>query len=432
MNFTSSKKLIAKGRLIMMAALLVAGVMLGTTTTLAETDNVIVNETTKMAALDAVYWDGLGSSGLAIEGTTVVAGSSVASYASYDRAGAAYVFDCSTLPCRQASKLLASDRSDNAGLGYSIAISGTTVVVGTNGLPDAVYVFDLADCTTICFESQKLTASDGGDYDAFGLSVAVAGQTVVVGAAQHSYGGKAYAGAAYVFDLGTCGPACTETRKLTANDAAASDRLGRSVAVDGTTAVVGSTGKKAGYVFDLATCGAACTEVSKLTNSEATAAFGETVDISGSTAILGAASPPSGESWGAYVFDLATCGSACTEVSKLISSDFQADDIFGYSVAIDGTTALVGAFANDDRSEESAGSAYVFNVATCGAACTESTKLLASNPFMNKKFGIAVGVSGTTIAVSGPGDNTGKGSVYLFTGRDLSLDNRVFTDGFEY
>lgn len=425
MDFTGSKKLIAGRRLIMMMATLVTALMLGSTPTLADT--YIVNETAKMVAFDGQFWDGLGSSGLAIEGTTVVAGSSVASYAGSNKAGAAYVFDCSTLPCRSVSKLLATVAADNAGLGYSMAISGTTLVVGTNGLPDAVYVYDLASCEFICYESRILTASDGGDYDAFGLSVAIDGQTVVVSSYLNSHDEKTRAGAAYVFDLATCGPACTETRKLTASDGSAEDRFSASVAVDGTTAVVGSQGKKAGYVFNLATCGAACTEASKLTNSEATAAFGESVDVSGSMAILGAASPPSGVSWGAYVFNLETCGAACTETSKLISSDFQSEDQFGYSVAIDGATAIVGAYNNDDKS----GSAYVFNLETCGAACTQAAKLLPAGGGRNISFGIAVDIQGTSIAVSAHGDNTGKGAAYIFSGRDLSLGGEIYTDGFE-
>lgn len=423
MDFKGSKKRIAARKLITMVTTLVTALMLGSTPTLAD-DTYVVRGTNKMAAFDGQIWDGLGSSGLAIEGTTVVAGSSRASYAGSNGAGAAYVFDCSTLPCRNVSKLLTTAGADNTGLGYSIAISGTTLVVGTNGLPDAVYVYDLASCEFICYESQILTASDGGDYDAFGLSVAIDGQTVVVSSYLNSHDEKTRAGAAYVFDLATCGPACTETRKLTASDGSAEDRFSSSVAVDGTTAVVGSQGNRAGYVFNLATCGAACTEVSKLTNSEATPAFGESVDVSGSMAILGAASPSSGVSWGAYIFNLETCGAACTETSKLISSDFQPEDQFGYSVAIDGTTAIVGAYAKDER----LGSAYVFNLETCGAACTQAAKLI---PFGGGSFGIAVDIQGISIAVSANGDDTGRGAAYIFNERDLSLGGGIHADGFE-
>lgn len=428
MHFAGSRKLKPRSKRIIMVAMLVAGAIVATSTIQADT----VTQTAKMFANDGEYRDLLGLS-LAVEGSTVVAGVRRASYASYTEAGAAYVFDCSTQPCRQVSKLLASDRTTRARLGDSVAISGTTVVVGT-GSTDTIYVYDLATCLSICFESKKLTASDGGEYDAFGFSIEMTGQTVVVGAPYHDHDDKNNAGAAYVFDLATCeAAACTETRKLTISDPAASDYFGWSVAVDGTTAAAGSTGKKAGYVFNLASCGAACTETSKLTNSEATAAFGETVDVSGSTAILGAASAPGGYSFGAYVFDLASCGAACTEVSKLTSSDFQSDDILGYSVAIEGEIAVVGAVSNDDTADK-AGSAYVFNVASCGSACTEVTKLLASDREANERFGVAVDVSGTTVAVSASGDNggyLGKGAVYLFAGKNLSLGDEILADGFE-
>ena len=82
----------------------------------------------------------------------------------------------------------------------------------------------------------KLTASDASYGDSFGFSVALDGDTVLIGAYTAD---PSYAGSAYVF---VCtGEVWTEQAKLTASDASTSDRFGTSVALDGDTAVIGAT-----------------------------------------------------------------------------------------------------------------------------------------------------------------------------------------------
>src|SRR5690606_22918322 len=178
----------------------------------------------------------------------------------------------------------------------------------------------------------------------------------------------------------------TELGKLTASDAAANDFFGWSVAVSGDLAVVGAyadgdggSGSGSAYVFRRV--GGAWVQVAKLTASDAAEGdlFGYSVAVSGSLAVGGAladddAGPASGP---AYVFALASCGAACTEAAKLTASDAVEGDLFGWSVAVSGGLAVVGAFGDDDGGSDS-GSAYVFDLASCGAACTETAKLTAS------------------------------------------------------
>ena len=94
------------------------------------------------------------------------------------------------------------------------------------------------------FQQAKLTASDGAANDAFGFSVAVSGDTVVVGAPVDTVGANATQGSAYVFVAPPGGfpRALPETAKLTASDGAADDAFGSSVAVSGDMVVVAAPG----------------------------------------------------------------------------------------------------------------------------------------------------------------------------------------------
>ena len=124
--------------------------------------------------------------------------------------------------------------------GESVAISGDTAIVGA---PDddnargtdagAVYIFTRSG--TVWTLQQKLTASDGTESDSFGFSVSISGETVVVGA-HHGLVGDAY-----VFTRS--GTVWTEQQKLTPSDGAGTDEFGSSVSISGDTVVVGSEGR---------------------------------------------------------------------------------------------------------------------------------------------------------------------------------------------
>ena len=388
-----------------------------------------VTEGDKLTAADAAAGDWFGVS-VAVSGTTVVVGALFDDDAG-SNSGSAYVFDCSSFLCVQVSKLTTSDAEANDLFGGSVAVSGTTAVVGATfdedpgGDPGAAYYFDLSNCGVACTESGKLTASDAAVDDYFGVSVAVSGTIAVIGAAEDDDAGSA-SGSAYYFDLSSCGAACTEDGKLTASDAAGSDSFGGRVAVSGTTAVVGAyrndgAGNDSGaaYYFDFSSCGAACTESGKLTASDAAAndLFGGSVAVSGTTAMVGARfdDDAGSASGSAYYFDLSSCGEACTESGKLTASDAAGADRFG-SVAVSGTTAVVGAFSNVDAGSAS-GSAYYFDLSSCGTACTEDGKLTASDAAAVDRFGYSVAVSGTTTVVGAFRDDDAgddSGSAYVF------------------
>ena len=162
---------------------------------------------------------------------------------SKERQGAAYAFVRSGITWSQQKELTASDGAAGDRFGISVAVSGDTAVVGAPqqdfALKGLAYVFVRSGITWS--QQQELTASDGADGDYFGGSVAVSGDTALVGAPQYAAATK---GAAYAF--GRSGITWSQRQKLTASDGVAQDSFGSSVAVSGETAVVGAQGKTIG------------------------------------------------------------------------------------------------------------------------------------------------------------------------------------------
>lgn len=194
---------------------------------------------------------------------------------------------------------------------------------------------------------------------AFGLSVAVAGDTIVVGAFKDGVLGLEF-GAAYVYRL--IGAEWVEEEKLIASDSHPRDFFGFSVAVSGDTIVVGADGDDddgpdsgSAYVFGFD--GTNWVERQKLTASDAAErdGLGGSVRILGETIVIGA----TGNSGSAYVFRFD--GSDWVEKQKLAAFDAERGDQFGVSVAISGEVIVVGAPGTNDPGAKS-GSAYVFRL----------------------------------------------------------------------
>ncbi len=314
------------------------------------------------------------------------------------------------------------------------AIFGDTAVVSAPGRDSGagcafVYWFDGA----LWQEVAKLVASDPhrSAHDEFGV-VSISGNTIVAGARGDDELG-AEAGAAYVFSL-TCGawgvpvaggspPTSAEHAKLTAPDGEASDSFGISTAVDGDTIVIGASGDDgysgSAYVFTFD--GTAWNQVAKLVASDRTPGhdfFGMSVAISGSTIVVGAEQEGVGRFGAAYVFSFdgtswgepVAGSSLCTftERAKLTASDRDVYDRFGLDVAISGDTIAVGSYWDDDGGLNS-GSAYVFSfddttwgVPVAGSSpptFTEHAKLLASDAAAHDSLGnaVEVGEDGTVV-----------------------------------
>lgn len=261
----------------------------------------------------------------------------------------------------------------------------------------------------------KLTASDGETDDRFGQGVGISGNLAIVGAYQDDdLGGRS--GSAYLFDVRTG----QELLKLTAADGAAEDWFGESVSISGSRAIVGAQGDDdngfqsgSAYVFDVATG----QQLLKLTASDGNVAhrFGWSVAISGDRAVVGAneADGLVSLAGAAYVFDVTTG----QELFKLIASDGALQDYFGHSVGISGSRVVVGARQDDDLGDGS-GSAYVFDV----ASGQQLFKLTASDGASGDWFGHSAAISGHRAVVGALFYGSWSGSAYVFdvtTGQQL-------------
>lgn len=228
---------------------------------------------------------------LALSGGTAVIGSS----------GAAYVFTQSGTAWSQQAKLTASDGESGDEFGSSVAVNGGTAVVGAYGRTNntgAAYVFTQSGTTWS--QQAELTASDAATGDLFGSSVAVYGGTVAVGA----YGKQDNTGAVYLFTQS--GAAWSQQTELTASDAAAANAFGVSVAISGATMVVGASERNsltgAAYVFTQS--GSTWSQQAEVTASDGAPGdfFGISAAVSGGTAVVGASYTLYGTGT-AYVFE---------------------------------------------------------------------------------------------------------------------------------
>lgn len=316
-------------------------------------------------------------------------------------------------------KLTATDAAADDLFGISVSISGDTVIIGAtddnreDSFVGSAYLFD----ATTGNQFDRLTALDATTNHFFGTSVSISGDTAIIGAYGDRHAGT-NSGAAYLFDV----QSGEQRFKLVADDAGPEDYFGWSVAISGNTAIVGAFGdrpdgspKGAAYLFDV-TSGQ---QLAKLIPPDVTNFFGYRVGISGNTAIIGAIHDGhAGTSSGAaYLFDVATG----TQLFKLTASDAAANDQFGISVAISGDRAIVGASVDDHDSRVNAGSVYAFDVTTG----SQLYKLTASDALSNDQFGWSAAISGNTAivgAIRDDGIHTNSGSAYVF---DLSTGNQL-------
>jgi hypothetical protein len=317
-----------------------------------------------------------------------------------------------TAGAAQQAKLLPPADLPSGLFGISVALSGDTALVGAVGAGAAHVYVRAADG----WQHQAELTADGDLADLFGYSVALAGDTAVIGAPQDDDGGED-AGAAYVFTRAA--GEWTQQAKLVATDAAAGDKFGNGVALAGDTAIVGAPFvADTGGAYAFTRSGTSWTEQAKLLAPAAASGdqAGRAVALSGDTAVVGAwqADPTALSNAGAgHVF--VRTGDTWSHQATLTAPDAASSDYLGYSVAVDGDSIVLGANQQDSNGD-SAGAAHVF--LRTGDTWTHQAKLLAADGAPADEFGVSVALAGSVALVGAfkDGDNGGvSGSAYTFT-----------------
>jgi hypothetical protein len=321
----------------------------------------------QLIAADAAYSDLFGLA-VGICGDTIVVGALHADCAGKEHAGAAYVFVRSGDTWVQEAKLTASDPTVGAEFAGAVAVDADTAVIGaseTAAAHGAAYVFVRSD--GVWRQQAKLAAADSWPVQRLGCSVALSGDTALIGAYNASPEGVQGAGAAYVFTRS--GEIWTQDARLTAGDPAIQDDFGFAVSLDGETALIGArrddqpglndTG--AAYVFGRAN--GAWVQQAKLTASDPAAGdwFGSSASVCGDVAVVGAYNPGEVADRGAAYFFSRSAG-AWSQRAKLTSPAGQIGDRFGYAVTLDRDVAVVGASETDVSGFDNAGAAYAFDL----------------------------------------------------------------------
>lgn len=272
----------------------------------------------------------------------------------------------------------------------------------------------------------KIQAFDGAPEDFFGFSVAIFGNTAIVGANRaDSENGAVDTGAAYVFIRHN--GSWQRQAKLTADDAKAADTFGGNVAIWGDTAIVGSirndeNGEDAGAVYVFERDRSVWRQQAKIIapDGDAGDAFGQNIAIHGNTIVVGAPHDDDRGDGSGSVYVFARHLNRWEQRTKLTASDGSPGDLFGISVALTNDTMLVGADLNDETAID-AGAVYVF--VRAGGHWVEQAKLTAQDGADTDIFGVRVALSGDTALISARRDDdpdfgVDAGSAYVFARSD--------------
>ncbi len=362
------------------------------------------------------------------------------------------------IPPVQKAKLTASDGAAVDQFGYSSAVSNLLGIAGAS--PDIAIVgivnddigaavsrgsaniYKLNASGAWVFEA-KLQASDGLANDFFGASVAIFGDTAMVGAPNDD-GTFVNQGSAYIFKRSSAG-VWTQSAKVIASTPAANALLGFSVALTSTSVATATSADLAiagavqdtintlaaqgsAYVYKRATAGTWSQEAKLVvtgTDAQANEYFGQSVSMYGDRALVGTPGDDIGavvDRGSGYVFKRSTAG-VWTQEAKVVASDGAAADYFGFSCCLFNNHLIMGAPNDDFSTVADRGSAYIFQLSGT-STWTQEAKIVASDGIASDFFGSSVALQGNLALATAPNDDgpaqgggtsfTNLGSAYLF------------------
>jgi len=365
--------------------------------------------------------------GVAIDGSTVLVGAHQADIDGVIDAGATYVYVLGDKGWSQQAKLVTAPGFADDTVGGKVVLKNDIAMLGAMRRDDkgkdsgAVVSFERESTTWT--QKRIFTAPDAKPGDAFGQSIALTENYLVIGAPRNDALGTD-SGAAYIYKRENS--KWLYQTKITASDGAPGDLFGISIAADGNTIVVGADlhdekAENAGAVYVYVLDDNQWKQEAKLMASDGgnTDIFGVRVSISQNTALISARRDDIDElgidAGSAYIF--VRDGSTWKQEVKLISPDGLADDRFGRGVALSGDTAIISAM-NHDANGADAGALYVYKKGTDGWRYT--SKVVANNGMPGDRFGWNVALSDDVAVIATPNHDTNgqeSGAVYI---QDLS------------
>ena len=399
-----------------------------------------------LSAADAAAQDNF-SSDVAISGQTAVLSAPFKETAGQLYAGAAYVFAKTngkgTEQWSQQINLVAPDAAAEDVFGASVAIDGSTIVIGAPGrdVPHtdsgAAYVFTLVeqDGAQSWIHQATLTASDPGVNDEFGNDVAIEGDRIVIGAWLAN-------NAVYVFERSNDG--WIEQAKIESPaEPFTTSVFGRSVALWGDTIAVGDIGAEvddisyAGAVYIFVRQGEQWVQQTKLDNPhpEFGDSVGDDIALEGDTLLVGASSDnPGGMANAGTTFVYQRTAGVWKLAAELNSSDAATGVGFGGALALSGNWALIGARSDDHSGQINIGSVYVFIHAS--DEWVEHSKFSGSDSSDGDQFGNALALEGNAAIIGSFGaefaNQEDSGAAYAFrigcAPGDITEDGAVNVD----
>lgn len=306
-----------------------------------------------------------------IEGNRVAVSSHGHTHGDFTGNASVYVFEFDGTAWIETAELLASDGFQGNRFGTSIAMSGDTIAVSAefdteNGtLSGSVYIFNYDGTNWI--QQAKLFPKDGDEFLYFGYSIALFEDTLVAASNRRTTGGKLDIGIAYIFEFD--GTTWVEKQAIVPP----TDRLrgfASSIAVQNNTIVVGSPAvhtdevSNSGALFVYEYIGSFWQHTNSIypTDPQSFSNFGTPVDLSGDVIVAGSERHSDGLNEQGTVYVYRRSGNGWTEEARLLASNGESNDHFGYSVGISHDTIVVGAPWADlpNGSANNSGMAYLF------------------------------------------------------------------------
>jgi len=301
--------------------------------------------------------------------------------------------------------------------GTSLSIYDDVAITGAPGDGDngtaagAVFVYRFDPGLKIWNEEAKLLASDGSSYGLFGTSINLQGNTALIGAYGDDQNGS-YSGSVYMFEYDSGSGTWNETGKFSPSDCAADDYFGLAVARQGDLALIGAPGDEgsgpesgSAYLFRYDPGSGTWNEEAKLIPSDGSQYqyFGYSLSLDGDTALIGSYHDDDNGWWSgsAYVYRYDPGSGTWTEEAKLLASTGDSGDRFGNSVALDGDTAFIGA-EYDSYFYSNAGAVYVFEYDPGSGTWSEEARLFSSDGGKDDNFGYSIFLSGETALIGAP------------------------------